>query len=52
MGGIMTPPPPNNFEASQLELEGSVWSNLHMNLVTMVPTMTMTQKMFQNFNNV
>ena len=44
--------PPINFEASQLQQEGLVWSNLHINLVTWVPTMTKTQKMFQNLNSV
>ena len=32
--------PPSNFDASQLQLEGLDWSNLHMNLVIWVPTMT------------
>ena len=36
-GGIM-PPPPINFEALQLQQEDLVWSNLHINLVTRVPT--------------
>ena len=44
--------PPSNFEASELQQEGLDWSNLHMNLVTWVPTMTKTQKMFHNFNRV
>ena len=37
---------------SQLQHEGLVWSNLHMNLVTWVPTMTKTPKKFQKFNGV
>ena len=47
-GGAMMAPP-SNFGASQLQHEGLVWSNLHMNLVTWVPTMTKTPKKFQKF---
>ena len=43
---------PSNFEASQLQHKGLVWTNLHMNLVTWVPTVTKTSKMFQKFNGV
>ena len=43
---------PTNFEASQLQQEGFVWSNLLMNLITWVLTMTQTKKMFKNFNSV
>ena len=50
-GGAMMAPP-SNFGASQLQHEGLVWSNLHMNLVTWVPTMTKTPKKFQKFNGV
>ena len=35
---------PSNFKASQLQQEGLDWSNLHINLVTWVPTVTKTQK--------
>ena len=31
---------------------GLVWSNLHMNLVTWVPTITKTKKILQNFSSV
>ena len=41
--------PLTNFEASQLRQEGLVWYNLHMNVVTWVPTMTKTQKMLKKF---
>ena len=51
-GGGHYDPPPSNFGASQLQQEGLVWSNLHGNLVTWVPTVTKTQKKFQNFNGV
>ena len=44
--------PPINFEASQLQQEGFTRSNLHMNLVIWKPTMTKTQKMFQNVHSV
>ena len=41
--------PPSNFGASQLQHEGLVGSNLHMNLVTWVPTVTKTQKKVSKF---
>ena len=44
--------PPINFEASQLQQKGLFWSNLDINLVTWVPTMTKTQKMFQNVYSI
>ena len=49
-GSLMAPP--INFEASQLQQEGLVWSNLHINLVTWVPTMTKAKQMFENVNSV
>ena len=50
--GVVIMTTPSNFEASQLQQEGLVWSNLLMNLVTWVLTMTQTKKMFKNFNSV
>ena len=50
MGGSLYPQ--TNFEASQLQQEGLVWSNLQMNWVTWVPIMNKTQKMLQNFNKI
>ena len=50
--GVVIMTPPSNFEASQLQQEGLVWSNLTMNLVTWVLTMTQTKKMFKKFNSV
>ena len=44
--------PPINFEASQLQQECLFWSNLHINLVTWVPTMTKAKQMFENVNSV
>ena len=45
-------PPPINFEAWQLKQQGLFWFNLHTNLVTWVPTMAKTQKIFLNVNSV
>ena len=49
-GGAIFGPPYQG--ASQLKWEVLVWSNLHITLVTWVPTMTKIQKMFQNVNSV
>ena len=51
-GGGHYGPPPINFEASQLKQEGLFWFNLHTNLVTWVPTMAKTQKIFLDVNSV
>ena len=42
--GVPLWPLPINLEASQLEQEGLVWSNLHINFVTWVSTFSKTQK--------
>ena len=42
-GGVIITPPPANFEASQLQQEGLVWSNLQMNWVTWVPIINYEQ---------
>ena len=45
MGGFQEPP--TNFEASQLRQEPFIGSILHLNLVTWVPSVTLTQKVHQ-----